>query len=87
MIGCISKLRKKNYLGINGICAKPLEASSLSLAEHLTLLYQMIFYFEFVPYLFSTGIISLVNKKGKPTDQCCSFRPIIVSPVLCKIFY
>ena len=38
-----------------------------------------------MPELFSTGIISPAIKKRKPSNQCSSIRPIILSPVLCKI--
>ena len=46
----------------------------------------MIFVTGIVPNLFSTGLISPILKKGKPTDCCSSFRPITVSLVLCKVF-
>jgi hypothetical protein len=46
----------------------------------------MIFCCDIVPHLYSTAVITLVLKRGKPAGQYSSFRPITVSPVLCKVF-
>ena len=82
----ISKLQKKTYRDVNGLCAKHLRCGSPFLIEHMTLLFQMILCCGIVPDLFSTGVLMPVLKRGKPSDQCSSFKPITVSPVLCKVF-
>ena len=83
---CISKLQKKTSCGVDDLCAKHLRYGFPLLIEHLTLLFQMIFCCCIVPDLFSSEVITPVLKRGKPSDECSSFRPIMVSPVLCKVF-
>ncbi|XP_065578573.1 uncharacterized protein LOC136038982 [Artemia franciscana] len=52
----------------------------------LTLLYQIIFVVGIVPDVFCRGQLTPILKKGKPANICSSYRPITVSPVLCKVF-
>ena len=52
------------------------------LVRHLELLYQKIFNCGVVP----AGVITPVPKKGKNKSSCSSYRPITVSPILCKLF-
>jgi len=78
-------VKKQKSRGIDQICDNHLQNGLSLLLEHLTLLFQIIFFSGFLPDLFSAGIITLVIKKGKPADNCNSHRPINVSPMLCKI--
>ena len=81
----ILKLKKKHSNGADELWGMHLVHGSLSLINHLELLYKMIFNCEQVPDVFCTGVITPVCKKGKDSTDCQSYRPITVSPVLCKL--
>lgn len=46
----------------------------------------MIFVTGIVPDSFGVGLVHPILKKGKPADQCASYRPITVSTTFCKLF-
>ena len=49
------------------------------------ILSQIIFHSGLVPDVFCAGIVTPVPKKGKDKSKCTSYRPITVSPVICKL--
>ena len=71
--------------GIDGLCALQLVNGTRFLYGMLTLLYQIIIVFGFVPDVFCTGQLTSILKKGKPNNICSSYRPVTVSPVLLKL--
>ena len=82
----VFKLKKKKSRGVDGLCALHLVNGTRLLYEMLTLLYQIIFVVGIVPDVFCRGQLTPILKKGKPANICSSYRPITVSPVLCKLF-
>ena len=46
----------------------------------------MIFVTGIVPESFGVGLVHPILKKGKPADQCASYRPITVLTTFCKLF-
>ena len=81
----ILKLKKKYSKGVDNICGMHLILGSELLTVHLALMFQMIFSCGLVPDIFCTGVITPVIKKGKDPSECCSYRPITVAPVFCKL--
>ena len=76
---------KKFSRGYDQLCGFHLLHASDKLLQHLHLFYQIIFYSGIVPNSFCVGTLTPVPKKDKDSRQCCSYRPITVSSVLCKL--
>lgn len=85
LIRAISKLKKKQSKGVDKLCGLHLVHGTAGLLSHLELLFQIIFNSGLVPDVFGTGVITPILKKGKNPSECVSYRPITVSPVLCKL--
>lgn len=82
----LRRIKKKKSRGADGISALHLKNPSSMLIQHLALLFQMIFVQGVVPSNFCIGSLTPVPKKGKPLEECTSFRPITISTTFCKIF-
>ena len=82
----VFELKKKKSRGVDGLCALHIVNGTRFLYEMLTLLYLIIFVVGIVPDVFCRGKLTPILKKGKPANICSSYRPITVSPVLCKLF-
>ena len=53
--------------------------------QYLHLFYQVIFNSGIVPGSFCVSTLTHVLKKDGDSQQCCSYRSVIVSFVLCKL--
>ena len=72
--------------GEDGISAKLIQNLSRELQYSLLHIYNRIFESGDLPYEWKTATVIPIRKPGKPTHLVASYRPIALTPVLCKIF-
>ena len=85
---CVAKLRRNSSPGIDNLCAEFLiYGRSRALCHHLSVLYSTILTYNYVPNVFSMGVIVPVLKKPTLNPSLpVNYRPITVSSVLAKLF-
>ena len=67
------------------MCGFHLVHGHLNLFHYPGILFQIIFSSGLVPHVFCACVVTPVPKKGKDKNKCSSYRPLTVSPVLCKL--
>ena len=78
-------LWKKFSRGYDQLCGFHLLHASDKWLQHLHLFHQIIFNSGIVSDSFCVVTLTPVPEKDKDNRQCCSYRPITVSSVLCKL--
>ena len=81
----IKNLQNKKAPGVRDITDKVLKNLSISYIPKLTLLFNSIFKFNYLPNYRETAIIPPILKPKKPPDQASSYRPISLLDSLNKL--
>ena len=80
----IGKIRKKTAAGPDGLQTDHL--TILGLPAILAKIYNILNYCPYFPSVWKENRTTLIPKLNKPSSQVENWRPITISPILCRIF-
>ena len=84
---CIGQLKLGKAAGLDNIVAEHIVHSHPSLVIHIKLLFSMMLNHYYVPDAFGSGVIvPIVKDKSGDLSEVDNYRPIILSPVMSKLF-